>query len=197
MTTLIANVRWGAVLCSILLCSVACGSDLSRADARRQISRKLELPATQTTRVPRLALNRATSARGGGFMPAITICQDLGTQWADVRSRMEALQQKGLVTLGQETRRNGNCTYEYTTISLTSDGQRYLVAERDDGYAVRTHTLIFGDVTGIRVVKQLNLAEAEYTLRSNDITPFAENLPAEPVQRSATFQRYDDGWRIQ
>jgi hypothetical protein len=197
MTTLIANVRSAAVLCSILLCSVACGSDLSRADARRQISRKLQLPATQTTRVPRLALNRATSVPGDGFMPAITICQDLGTQWADVRSRMETLQQKGLVTLGRETRRSGNCTYEYTTISLTSEGQRYLVAERGDGFAVRTHTLTFGDVTGIRVVKQLNVAQAEYTLRRDDITPFAEDLSTEPVQRSATFQRYDDGWRIE
>jgi hypothetical protein len=95
MTTLTTNVRSAALLCSILLCSVACGSDLSRADARRQISRKLQLPATQTTRIPRLALIRATSARGDGFMPTITICQDLGTQWPDVRSRMEALQQKG------------------------------------------------------------------------------------------------------
>jgi hypothetical protein len=101
------------------------------------------------------------------------------------------------VTLGQETRRNGSCTYEYTTISLTPEGQRYLVAERDDGYAVRTHTLSFGDVTGIRVVKELHAAEAEYTLKSDDLTPFAEDVPAEPVQRSATFHRYDDGWRIE
>ena len=130
-------------------------------------------------------------------MPAITICQDLGTQWADVRYTMEALQQKGLVTIGQETRNSGKCTYEYTTISLTPEGQRYLVGERDDGYAVRTHTLVLADVTGIRVLDELKIAEAQYTLKPQDVTPFAGDLSLRPVQRSATFQLFDDGWRIQ
>jgi hypothetical protein len=197
MAKLLAEIRFLSVIFTILLCSSACGDDLSRGNAGRQISQKLQLPAVQTTRIPRIALKRATSAPGGGFMPAITICQDHGTQWADVRYRMEALKQKGLVELGQETRKSGKCTYEYTTIALTPEGERYLVREADDGYVVRTHTLTFGEVTGIRTIDELKAAEAQYTLKIDDVTPFSGSLPREPVPQSATFQLFDDGWRIQ
>lgn len=197
MAKLLARVRFVSMIFIVLFCSSACGKDLSRGDARRQISQKLQLPVAQTTQIPRLALNRATSVRGGGFMPAITICQDLGTQWADVRHRMEALKQKGLVTLGQEIRKSGKCTYEYTTISLTPEGQRYLVREADDGYAVRMYTLTFSEVTGVRTMDELKIAEVPYTLKIEDVTPFSDDPPREPVQRSATFQLFDDGWRIQ
>lgn len=197
MEKLVMNVRSSLVTGIALLCICSCNGNLSRGDARRQISQSLQLPATQTTRISRVALNSATSARGGGFMPTITICRDLGTQWADVRGRIKALEEKGLVTLGQKVQKSGSCTYEYTTISLTPEGQRYLVSEGDDGYAVRTHTLVFGEVTGIRVIEQVKIAEAQYTLKTEDVTPFASDLSREPVARSATFQQFDDGWRIQ
>ena len=130
-------------------------------------------------------------------MPAITICQDLGAQWEDVRFRIEALKGKGLVTFGHKTQNSGNCTYEYTTISLTPEGQRYLISESADGYAVRTHTLVLGEVTGIRMLNELKVAEAQYTLKTEDVTPFAGDLSLEPMTQSAMFQLFDDGWRIQ
>lgn len=197
MAKLLANLRSASMVGVALLCLCSCRGNLSRDDARRQISQKLQLPTTQTTRIPRIALNDSTSAPGSGFMPAITICRNLGTQWADVRGRIEALKEKGLVTLGQKVLTSGSCTYEYTTISLTPEGQRYLVGEADDGYAVRTHTLEFGEVTGIRVMDELKVAEAQYTLKTEDVTPFAGDLSREPVAQSATFQLFDDGWRIQ
>ncbi len=186
-----------ATACLVVLSIAGCGNDLSRGDARRQISKKLGLPAVQTMLIPRRALNSATGARGTGFMPTVTICQDLSSSWSDVREEMESLRGKGLVTLGRQLEQGGNCTYDYTTISLSAEGQRFLVSESEEGYTVRTHTVTFGEVTGIRLINEVKMAEAQYTLRVEDVTPFRRDLSSNPVSQSAMFELFDDGWRIE
>lgn len=181
-----------------LLLFAACGGNLSPGEAERLISAKLRLPAARTTEIPRLALNRAWSApSGGGFMPAVTICQDLGTQWSDVRHRIEEYRDRGLVTLGEKTDSNGRCNYEYTVIELTEEGRRYLVSEAGNEYLVRTHTIGFGEITGIQTLEQVKIAEAKYTLVVQETTPFARETAPAPESRSAAFRRFDDGWRIE
>jgi len=175
----------------------AAAPSLSREEARRLISQQLQLPAAETTRIPRIALNRAHSGSSqGGFMPTVTICQDLGTSWQQVRGRIEKLQATGLVVIGQKLQNSGKCVYEYMTIALTAQSLPYLLRNDDEGFLVRTHTLAFGEVSGIRMIEQPNIVEVEYTLLVQDLTPFAESVSRQPVLRSATFELFDDGWRI-
>lgn len=170
---------------------------LSRDEARRLISEKYRLPAAQTTRIPRMALNKASSTPSeGGFMPAVTICQDLGTSWRDVAPRITQLTALGLLILGQKTQSSGKCVYEYRTIDLTSQGLPYLLSNDNEGFLLKTHTLAFGEISGVRTIQQLNVAEVDYTLVVQDVTPFAESVSSQPVRRTATFELFDDGWRI-
>jgi hypothetical protein len=69
------------------------------------------------------------------------------------------------------------------------------VKERD----VRVATLALGEITGIRELEGVGVAEVSYTLVREDITPFGKimfNMAAGTLQRTATFTKFDDGWRI-
>ena len=67
-----------------------------------------------------------------------------------------------------------------------------------NGNSVKVATIEFGEVTGIVERKELNIAEVNYTTKRVNITPFgkAYNINEETFNRSASFTKYDDGWRI-
>jgi len=77
--------------------------------------------------------------------------------------------------------------------NLTEKGRQYLAAG-----GVKVAKIEFGEITGIVERKEFNIAEVNFTERRQDITPFgrALNIYEETFNRSATFTRYDDGWRI-
>jgi hypothetical protein len=84
-------------------------------------------------------------------------------------------------------------TYQHTG-KLTEEGRKYLVSENIFKVARKE----FGEITGIVERKELNISEVQYTERIKDITPFGKvlGLYEETINKTATFTKYDDGWRI-
>ena len=67
-------------------------------------------------------------------------------------------------------------------------------------HAICATSLIgFDKITGIVMNEDQTTADVDYTLLRSDITMFGEfiNLEdGEVLERSASFQKYDDGWRL-
>lgn len=76
---------------------------------------------------------------------------------------------------------------------LTEKGNKY---QTGSGFIVAKKE--FGEITGIVERKGLSISEVNYTEKRKDITPFGKALGIneETFNRTATFTKYDDGWRI-
>ena len=86
--------------------------------------------------------------------------------------------------------------------------------ERTKGYEVPTEhasdmmglklcDLVFGEITGIQVNEQVGTATVEYSVRRTNWSPFGDYYKRqtpqaypEVIAQSATFSRYDNGWRL-
>lgn len=179
----------------LFLC--ACNrNDLSRQEAAELISRQQNLPSTQTIVLGRY-IKKSWSSPGSGFMPPVTVCVvEGGETYSDAQQRLADWQSKGLISTGETEEHSGACNYLWATTSLTDEGKKYLVKESDGVHEVKAYDLAFGEVTGIQINEQFKVAEADYTLKKTNITPFASNISPEPTNGKATFALFDDGWRI-
>ena len=82
----------------------------------------------------------------------------------------------------------------YHNAMPTEKGKKFII---DNHVIVATEE--FGEITGIVERKEFNNAEVNYTVKRINITPFGKlifNLNEETFNRTATFTKYDDGWRI-
>lgn len=88
---------------------------------------------------------------------------------------------------------------------LTDEGKKYVIGSTkhdnvngNDFIQVKVADLDFGEITGIVEQKEFNTAEVNYTLIRKNLTPFsaAFNINEGTINKSATFTKYDDGWRI-
>ena len=77
---------------------------------------------------------------------------------------------------------------------LTEKGKQY---QNGSGFIVAKRE--FGEITGIVERKELNISEVNFTEKRKDITPFGKALGIneETFNRTETFTKYDDGWRLQ
>ena len=183
---------------SISLLVVSCSSnDLSRQKAAELISRQQKLPVTQTI-VLGSYFKRAWSDPASGAFGISAACLVSGGDktYSDVAQSLAELQSKGLISIGERKDHNGECNYLYATTKLTDEGKKYLVKESGGVHELKAYDLAFGEVTGIQINEQLKTAEADYTIRVTNITPFGSNIPTAPINRKATFALFDDGWRI-
>lgn len=183
--------KMGLALATILLCS--CSNDLSRQKAAELISRQQKLPATQTIVLGRY-FKRAWS--DPSWIPAACLVSGGGKEYSDVEQSLAEWQSKGLISIGEDQTKKGECNYLWATTSLTDEGKKYLVKVSGGAHEVKTHDLAFGEITGIQINEQFKVAEADYTLTKINITPFGNNISTELINRSATFALFDDGWRI-
>jgi hypothetical protein len=88
---------------------------------------------------------------------------------------------------------------------LTDEGKKYAIGSTkhdnmngNDFIQVKFADLDFGQITGIVEQDVLNAAEVKYTLVRKNITPFgrAFDINEGSIDKSITFTRYDDGWKI-
>lgn len=79
--------------------------------------------------------------------------------------------------------------------NLTEKGKQYLISDNN----VLVATIEFGEITGIIERKELNISEVNYTVKRTDVTPFGRLFGSneETLNRTSTFTKYDDGWRIE
>ena len=184
------------LLVSIILLS-SCSNNLSRQKAAELISRQQKLPVTQTI-VLGSYFKRAWSDPASGAFGISAACLVSGgdKNYSDVAQSLAELQSKGLISIGERKDHNGECNYLYATTKLTDEGKKYLVKESGGVHELKAYDLAFGEVTGIQINEQLKTAEADYTIRVTNITPFGSNISTAPINRKATFALFDDGWRI-
>lgn len=200
LTTLLSTaklvLKMGLALAIMLICS--CNSnDLSRQKAAELISKQQKLPVTQTFVLGSYFKSSRSDPASGPFgMTAACLVSGGGEDYSEVKQVLTELQSKGLITVGERTDKNGECNYIYATTTLTDEGKKYLVKESDGTHEVKIYDLAFGEVTGIQINEQLKIAEADYTLKIINITPFGKNISTVPIYRKATFALFDDGWRI-
>ena len=126
----------------------------------------------------------------------------------DIRSStMEGLRKEGLLTFTEISAMGFSVIGE-----LTESGKQYAITDKysptnefgeKDHYRkqinVRLAKLDFGEITGIVESKESNSAIVNYTVIRKGITPFGRitnDLKEGVVNASASFTKYDDGWRL-
>jgi hypothetical protein len=87
-------------------------------------------------------------------------------------------------------------TWRFFTVALTEEGRKYLVSESDVRLRLRACEIVLGDIAGIQVMEQFNVAEVTYTLETTTITPFGVQVCQQQSNRRESFSFFDDGWRI-
>ncbi|MEK6320241.1 MAG: hypothetical protein AABN33_01020 [Acidobacteriota bacterium] len=181
--------KMSLALATMLLCS--CSNDLSRQKAAELIARQQKLPAIETIQLGKSYLKESRHDSWG-------VCMVIGDKYSDsgVKERLDGLQAKGLISIGEKKQHEGECNYVWATVELTDEGKKYLVKDGDGEYQIKVNELTFGEITGIQIHEQFKTAEADYTVRKINLTPFGGNISTAPMNRRATFALFDDGWRI-
>lgn len=132
---------------------------------------------------------------------------NVGTTFAEVKDMMIFFQNKGLITLRDETKSESKTvfllgtttrTWIYTHIELTELGKEHLVSTTKLGYKVKLWEKDFDQINGIKELYDQKLAEVDYQMKNVNITPFgdyfSDRLKVE--NRSAAFTLYDNGWKL-
>lgn len=124
----------------------------------------------------------------------------------------------GFKNLGIITIRERNVPYTYgtrypyayieLTVTLTSEGEKYIIDRNEWAYSVKTCEITVGEITGIQNKEQSKTAEVLYTLKKINCTPFGdyyfsmekpksewERMQNDRLNRKV-FSLFDDGWRI-
>lgn len=107
---------------------------------------------------------------------------------------------KGLAEIQEEWVNQGCSSWKVNRVKLTDEGQKYLQNESDGQYVIWTATFDIGEVTGILEEKEGNLSTVEYMIKKTKRSPFGEfwemNCQQTDKPYTATFTKYDDGWRL-
>lgn len=166
------------IICSS--CLISCNQNLSREKAKNLIVEKYKLPKDV-------------------IETFYVIDGTLGKRFS--YDEYEALQKEGLLNFTYE---RGSSTF-YS--ELTEKGKQYAVSGVFDtdnmyikGVNVKVASLDFGEITGIVERKEYNMAEVSFTLVPSNVTPFgsiAFQYNGSAISQTATFIKYDDGWRIE
>lgn len=183
----------------------SCGNkNLSRDKAKDLIVQEYSLPQPETTKLGKRYFKKKWGDRLAFGMEKL--CWVKEEQYlVDVKSKLDNLQSKGLITINESDQNGDGCHYIWVNAILTNDGKKYLVSDSNSEYEVKTAEIAFGQITGIQISEQFKVATADYTLQRINFTPFADSSSNQDVTkhasnqdmtRHADFSLYDDGWRI-
>lgn len=169
--------------CSILsIASIlsSCSESLTREQAEKLIREKYQFPHDE---IIYMYVRDATSSMG------LTIGQ------------YKKLQNEGLLTYSE----CGSGSGRGICATLTEKGKPYATSEpyrTDNQYIkqinVKGAKLDFGQITGILEQKESNTAEVQFQM-IREANPFGitlRRMSSGTVNKTATFKKYDDGWRI-
>jgi hypothetical protein len=99
-------------------------------------------------------------------------------------------------------RYDGN--WYYWRLDFTEDGLKYAAPDRNSNTIAKLCEYTFNEVTGVQINDQTKVATVEYSVKRTGWTPFGLEYKKEYPARfpdilsglRATFQKYDDGWRL-
>ena len=195
-----------AIIISLML---GCSKQLTRDEAEKQIKQKFQLPHPELKDFPLsmdagLAIEWSCPAQKQNWidghiqdkLPYLLELENEGLiKYIIDKTAVETYKEYNLKYYPRQDEMNGTRYHYYHTISYTDNGKQYA---SNNGSSVRVATIEFGEITGIVERKEMNLAEVNYTERRKDITPFGKalNVNEETFNKTATFTKYDNGWRI-
>ena len=165
------------------------GNKLSRSEAKNLIVKAYSLPRNESVELKKTYY---ISQQSHGWSTALIS----GERYSDHKRKLEELQSKGVITIGDTTFYGTDIDITSAIVKLTNEGKKYLIQDDGDKFIVKSCEVDFGEITGIQIQEQFKVAEANYTLIRKNITPFGENISQRPENRRSTFSLYDDGWRI-
>ncbi len=187
-----------------------CSKKLSREEAEKQIKQKIQMPQNEYREFSNIEPKAYTKwteydlnydCGWGKYTVPKTI--DVVNNYLK-SNLLETLEKENCITIEilrsepkeiygiMYGRREFSNTESYKAV-FTNKAKPYV-----DGNLVKVSTLEFGEITGIIERGELNIAEVNYTVKRDNITPFglAYKINPEILNRSATFTKFDDGWRI-
>lgn len=181
------------VLCSVASCNTR---SLSRATAEQAITASGKFPIASHREIKREYHKRDSD--GLVFFYNESGMGDKVVPMPDISYFIEA----GLLTSTDAGRFGPN----YSNIALGfADRTKSYEVPTDNRYwmGIKLCDLVFGAITGIQVNEQAGTATVDYTIRPTNWTPFGDyykrqspqDFP-EVIAQSATFSRYDNGWRL-
>jgi hypothetical protein len=187
---------------------IGCNNALSRNEAEKQIKQTFQLPRDEyrefsfAERKGEVAFLIWTDKEFYGTKTGDTVGYTKNRSYPK-SSIFTNLENQGFITIKEERaevdphsawmQRKEYEFVENYIASFTDKAKPYV-----QGSSVRVSTIEFGGITGIIERKEFNVAEVDYVERRTSITPFgiAYGLNEEAFNRSITFTKYDDGWRI-
>jgi hypothetical protein len=172
----------------------SCSKDLTRDEAKDLIIKKYGFPKYESNRFYKeylqVSINQGVRDWKGGSIRR------------NFPENLNSFYKSGLITIGEKhIQRINNWDgrvkdWLVYTVTLTNEGEKYLINESENEYEVKTCVLSFGEITGIQMQKQANGASANYTI-IRKATPFGFNVSQGSENRTTTFSLFDDGWRIE
>jgi len=181
--------------------AISSSDKLTREFAKQQIIKFNNYPHRQSITLIKIYVKGFTN-------PGMQACLIFGASYAEYKGMLDKLEQAGVITV-TENGPLGDCAVVQAVVSLTEEGKQYFVREykskdqytgrESDAFELLSYNLDFGEVTGIVEEKMINAAYAIYTLKKSNISPFGRiinNVSEETMEKSQTFIKFDDGWRI-
>ena len=186
----------------IIISAISCQKKLTRPEAEIQIKQKLQLPRDEYKEIELKELQSQvavfTDTRTGNKNEQIQTNHDKSALFFD-------LEREGLINIriGKTALFDVNLWYMY---EKRQDYQTFYIGSFTDqakpyvnGNSVKVSSMVFGEVTGIIERKENNSAEVQFTTKRTSLTPFAIffRINEQVFNHSATFTKYDDGWRME
>lgn len=193
-------------LIAILFSLLSCGNKMTRDKAKELITKKYNLPFTETEKLQHGDINYSKNFGGSNISIEKTLAE-----------------QKLISFTYQGDKRDMFFKYASYHLELTPEGQKYKTGETSDNegrqfYLVKVADQVFVDVTGILEINDGKAAQVDYTWKYDNITPFGKafSLRNQQINKADQFMssrkvynegqtfsnkvmmvKYDDGWRIQ
>jgi len=181
----------------ILLGLQSCKNKLSRSHAEDEIVKKMELPINEEIIIKKKYFVDHQQVMGFGM-----VCfPSSAPKFSEYENMLMELQNKGYINLKKDQFYN-ECNDLYTNVELTDKGKKDLLKENEGNYEVKLCEICFGEITGIIEYNEFQVADVKYSLIRKNYTEFglilSNNIKEnESYEKSASFNKYDDGWRIE
>ena len=188
----------------VLVLLSSCNGKLSRSKAEDLIIKKYKLPDNQVIKFARFYFKKSWGDRGG-FLNMEQVCLTLDeNRYEGSKDMLDYFLGNGLITIKDTEEYYDRCHTIYAKVTLSNEGMKYMVKQSVGEYEIKVCDLVFDKINGISEEEKSNLAEAEFTLRRENFTPFGkyyfkeeQNTDNKKINKKDVFKKYDDGWRIE